>query len=177
MNKKIDVTDYAGVILKAIPKGVLLTTKADGKLNTMTIGWGALGTNWGKPVFEAFIRVHRSTMELLEKNPEFTINVPLGEFEKRIIGVCGSKRGDEEDKFSLLGLTPVESDVISVPGIKELPLTLECRVIYKQPQELALYEGYVADYYPQDVDERDTGSNKDPHVTFFGEIVNAYIAE
>lgn len=54
--RKVEWQDYASDIVRAIPRGVLLTTKADGKVNTMTIGWGTIGTNWSVPVFCAYIR-------------------------------------------------------------------------------------------------------------------------
>ena len=38
MKRNIEVWDYAGTILEQTGKGVLLTTKAKGKVNTMTIG-------------------------------------------------------------------------------------------------------------------------------------------
>ena len=40
--RKIEISDYANEIIKALPKGVLLTSKAD-KVNSMVIGWGMLG--------------------------------------------------------------------------------------------------------------------------------------
>ena len=43
--KKIDIKDYAGDILKALPGGLLLTTKADDKVNSMVIGGGTFGIN------------------------------------------------------------------------------------------------------------------------------------
>lgn len=192
-----DISDYADEIVKAIPKGVLLTSKAGEKVNSMTIAWGTLGTNWGRPVFVAYVRKHRSTVTLLDENPEFTINVPAiadagaaagasgenraartREAARKALGICGSMRGDEVDKVVLAGLTLVDSDVVSVPGIAELPLTLECKVVYRQEQELALYPPEIhASYYPQDVDGRATGSNKDEHIMYFGEIVNAYLIE
>ena len=51
MKKQIEVFDYANDILKGIKTGVLLTTKADDKVNTMTISWGTLGIEWGKTLF------------------------------------------------------------------------------------------------------------------------------
>lgn len=177
-NRKVDPIDYAKEILSAIPKGVLFTTKAGDKVNTMTIGWGTMGTNWSKPVFAAYIRKGRFTAQMLEKNPEFTVNIPLGDFDKKIIGICGSKRGDEVDKIALAGLTPVDSEVVSVPGLKELPLTLECKIIYKQLQERSLYPADIAEtLYPQDIDGMAVGANRDEHITVFGEIVNAYVIE
>lgn len=178
MKQNVNAMDYAKEIMQALPKGILLTTKAGEKVNSMTIGWGTLGVEWGRPIFIAFVREHRFTKEMLEQNPEFTINVPLGECDKTILGVCGTKSGRDIDKVKELSLTLEESEVISVPGIKELPLTLECRVIYQQAQEVpSIAEPYRAKYYPQDVPSDFSGSNKDHHIAYYGEIVNAYIAE
>ena len=83
MKKQIEVFDYANDILKAVKTGVLLTTKADDKVNTMTISWGTLGIEWGKTLFTVFVRENRFTKSQLDKNPEFTINIPVGDFNKR----------------------------------------------------------------------------------------------
>ena len=170
MKQEIQVFDHANTILKETAKGVLLTTKADGKVNTMTIGWGTLGVEWGKPIFIAYVREHRHTWQMLEKNGEFTVNVPMGNC-KEILAYCGTKSGQDTDKIEDLGLTLVEPSQISVPGIRELPLTLECRVIYKRPQDPAAIPQSVKDrYYPANTPD-------DYHTAYYGEIVAAYIAE
>ena len=170
MNKKpINAFDYAAEITKATPKGILLTTKSGSHLNTMTIGWGTLGTEWGIPVFVAYVRESRFTRQLLDENPEFTVNVPLGEIDKQILSFCGTKSGRDVDKFAALGLTAVEPEVISVPGIAQLPLTLECRVVYRQLQNEALEASLRERYYP--------GSEPDLHVAYYGKIVAAYCIE
>ena len=82
------------------------------------------------------------------------------------------------DKIKEMGLTLEESEKISVPGIKELPLTLECKVLYKQEQDRnAIPAGIVEDCYPADVDSAFHGANKDYHTAYYGEIVNAYIIQ
>lgn len=178
MKKKIHPFDYAGEICKAMSPGILLTTKAGDQLNTMTIGWGTIGVEWGKPIFIGFVRESRHTRQMLKENQEFTINVPFGEYDKQILGFCGSKSGRDVNKFEALGLTPEEPEVISVPGIRELPLTLECKVLYAQKQELSLLpEAILNRYYPQDVDGAYPGSNRDYHIAFYGEIVASYIIE
>ncbi len=179
MKREISVFDYAGDIMKRLPSGgVLLTAGADGFVNPMTIGWGTLGIEWGKPVFIAFVRENRYTREMLKKNPEFTVNVPVDDSCKQILGFCGTKSGRDVDKVKELSLTLEESQHISVPGIKELPLTLECRVIYEQKQDLEAIEAESRrKYYPQDVDSSFSGSNKDCHIAFYGEIVGAYMIE
>ena len=178
MKKEIEVFDYANEIMKAVQKGVLVTTKVEDKVNSMTISWGTLGIEWGKPIFTIFVRENRFTKHQLEKNPEFTVNIPIGEFERKILGVCGTKSGHTTDKISELNLTLEESKNISVPGIKELPLTLECKVIYKQKQDKnEITEEILKECYPQDVDGSFHGANRDFHTAYYGEIVGAYIIE
>ena len=178
MKKAIDVFSYANDILKALQTGVLLTTKADNKINSMTISWGTLGRKWEKPIFTVFIRENRFTRQLIEKNPEFTINIPYGSFDKKILGICGTKSGKDLDKIQAAGLTIEEPEVINVPGFKELPLTLECKVVYKRLQaaEAITAENRQA-FYPQDVDGSFHGANRDYHVVYYGEIVSAYLIE
>ena len=173
MKKQVNVFDYAGDICKALPKGILITTRNGDFVNTMTIGWGHLGIEWSKPIFVAYVRESRHTKTMLENHGEFTINVPMGICDKNILGFCGTKSGRDLDKIQELGLHLVDSDVVSVPGIAELPLTLECKVIYKQKQDLsAIPEEIIKRYYPAD----DTGF-QDYHYAYYGEIVNAYLIE
>ena len=178
MKKEIQVFDYAEEILRKLEKGIILNTRAEGKRNCMTISWGTLGIDWGKIIFGVYVRENRCTKEQLEKNPEFTISIPMGDFDKRIIGVCGTESGYEVDKIKELGLTEEEPKSISVPGIKELPLTLECKVIYKQEQDKnVIGEDIKQKFYPQDVHSKYHGANKDYHTMYYGEIVSAYIIE
>lgn len=168
MRKEINLFDHTNEIIKEMQEGALLTTKCDGKVNTMAIGWGMLGIQWSKPVFVAMIRESRYTKELLEKTGEFTVNVPYGEYDKKILGYCGSKSGRDTDKIKDMGLTLVDGVAVDVPAIKELPLTLECKVIYKQKQDsAAISEADKADFY----------SDEDYHIYYFAEVVGAYIVE
>lgn len=174
MKKKINVWDYAGKILEETEKGVLLTTKANGKVNTMTIGWGTLGVEWGKPIYTVFVRESRLTKKMLDENPEFTVNIPYGAYDKSILGICGTRSGRNMDKIKELGLTLEEPEVISVSGIKELPLTLECRVIYRQEQDPdAINEENTARFYPKSAEFPEG----DYHTAYYGQIVDAYIIE
>ena len=174
MKKYIVLWEYAGVILEQVGTAALVTAKADGEVNSMTIGWGTLGTEWAKPIFTVFVRQSRHTKTLLDKNGEFTINVPLkGADVKEIMRVCGTKSGRDINKIKELGLTLEEPDVISVPGIKELPITLECRVVYKQDQNLSLLdEDKRLRYYAPN-----TPNDGDYHTAYYGEVLAAYILE
>ena len=173
MKRKINLWDYAPQILEQTGKGVLLTTVAEGKVNTMTIGWGTLGIQWGKPIYIAFVRESRHTKQMLDKNGEFTVNIPLEGCDKNILSVCGTKSGREMDKIKELGLTLETPETITVPAIKELPLTLECKVIYKQDQDpKAIDPACDARYYA-----KGTPNEGDYHTAYYGEIVNVYVVE
>ena len=112
MKKKIDVFEYTGQILNGVKSGVLITSKSDERVNSMTISWGMLGIEWGKPVFITVIREGRFTRELLEQNGEFTVNIPLDDSQKKALGFCGSKSGRDVNKLKELGLTLEEPESI-----------------------------------------------------------------
>lgn len=172
MKEYISPFDYAHVILNALKKGVLLTTKDGDEVNTMSISWGTLGIEWRKPVFITFVRGCRHTGKLLDVSGEFTVNIPLDTADPQIIAFCGTKSGRDVDKIRALGLTLEQPDAVSAPGIRELPLTLECRVVYKQQQiPDCMPDSDVRSHYPQD-------SNNIPddyHTAYYGEILSAYI--
>ena len=170
MKQHIDPFDYAGEFAKNMARGILLTTKADDRVNTMTIGWGTMGIEWGRPIFVAYVRGSRYTHQMLEQNPEFTINCPVGEIDKKILGFCGTKSARDVDKIKEMDLHLEEPEGISVPGIKELPLTLECEVLYRNPQPAETLPQAILDrYYPENNGKRDF------HYAYYAEIVNAYI--
>lgn len=165
------VYDKASEILNALPGGILLTAAANGRVNTMTIGWGMLGMEWGVPIFTVYVRESRFTKTLLDENPEFTINVPLGDFDRKILGFCGTKSGRDVDKFQALGLTAVPGVEVNAPAIAQLPLTLECRVIYRRDQEpAAIAPNFLERYYPQDA-----AGKQDFHTIYMGQVVSSYI--
>ena len=173
MKREVDLWEYAGKILEATGKGVLLTTKCEGKVNTMTIGWGTLGIEWGKPICTVFVRQSRYTKEFLDKTGVFTVNVPLEGCDKNIIALCGSKSGRDVDKIAELGLTLEEGETVDVPGIRQMPLTLECRVLYQQDQVLdAIETGCRSRYYAPG-----TANENDYHTAYYGLVTKAYIAE
>lgn len=178
MKQEIEVFDYAKEIVSAIPGGVLLTTKNGSKVDAMTIGWGTLGVEWGLPIFVAFVREGRFTREQLDASMEFTVNIPYGAFDKKILGYCGSKTGRNADKIGDLNLTLVESDLVKAPGIRELPITLECKVLYKQLQDKqAIPESIKKTMYPEHVDSSNPRANRDYHIAYYGQIVKAYIIQ
>ena len=175
MKETINAMDYAEHILKALQKGVLLNTCAD-KFNSMVIGWGHLGVIWGKPTFAVYVREHRYTRAQLEKTQEFTVSIPLGEPDKNINRVCGFASGSMIDKVEKAGLSLVPARTVHTPAILQYPMTLECRVLYSQRQDIALLpEEIRRSAYPENVNGDAPLANRDPHTAYIGQIVDAYI--
>ena len=170
MKEKINVFDYAERITKALPEGILLNTKYE-KFNSMVIGWGHLGVIWGLPTFTVYVRQSRYTKPALDAAKEFSISIPVtGRLKKNVFQVCGVQSGRDVDKECAAHLTLVEPNVIGTPGIREVPLTLECKVLYQQDQALsAISEEIISRYYSNGTDVGDF------HTAYIGQIVDAYI--
>lgn len=166
MKEFIDIGAYAQTLQEALPKGILLNTRGD-KFNSMVIGWGGLGVIWGQNVYTVYVRQSRYTKAQLDRTGAFTISVPLDRPVPRIAKVCGSESGFQVDKVQAAGLTLEPPEVISVPGIREYPLTLECRVLYRQDQAI--------DQIPEDIRARFYPDAADFHTAYIGRIVSAYI--
>lgn len=180
MNRKhFDALGHASEIVAANPKGILLTTKADGLVDSMVIGWGMLGTVWSTTTFVAFVRTSRFTHDNLASNPQFTIGVPVGgRLRPDILQVCGTQSARHVDKVAACGLTLVGGEKVDVPAILEAPLTLECEVIYHAAMDADAIPADLRErYYPQDVTDVDAGSSRYPHEVYYGRVVSSYLLE
>ncbi len=170
MKEKVNVFAYAERIVKMLPDGILLNPQGE-KFNSMVIGWGHLGVIWGLPTFTVYVRQSRYTKPQLDRTGEFTVSVPPeGKLDPEVFRVCGVLSGRDTDKEKAAHLTLVKGESVSVPGILEYPLTLECRVLYRQDQVLSELPPEIRHrYYARCTDDGDF------HTAYIGEIVNAYI--
>lgn len=151
-------------LIERIKKGAFLTVKADGKINTMTIGWATIGYIWQKPVLMIAVRDSRYTFTLLEKTGNFTVSIPAGDEYNKAITFCGTKSGRDFNKFKQCNLQSkparyTGSPIIDIPGIH-----YECKIIYKSAMDNAFLDGDIEKLYP----------NKDYHKFYFGEILACY---
>jgi flavin reductase (DIM6/NTAB) family NADH-FMN oxidoreductase RutF len=79
-------------------------------------------------------------LDQIKKIKDFVINVPDRNFMKEI-DFCGHTSGAEYNKFDLTGLTPVKSDNVNAPHIKEMPISIECT--FKDTIEKDYFEKYT----------------------------------
>ena len=145
----------------------LATAGIPEEYNTMTIGWGTMGTMWGPPkggkqIIEVFLRENRCTADVLLRHEYFTVCF-FPEKNRKDLGILGSKTGwDVPNKIQLTSLTP--KALGNAVGFEEACLTFVCRKIYTHKM--------LHEEVPEDV--RNTMyANGDPiHYVFMGEIVD-----
>lgn len=87
----------------------------------------------------------------------------------------GAKSGRYTDKVAELGLTLIDGSKVAVPAIKEVPLTLECKVIYRQEQDHTLLPVTLQKRFYPETQARNHDNAEDEHIVYFGEIVDAYL--
>ncbi len=147
-------------------EGFLLTCgdHSAGRFNTMTVGWGALGCMWKRPMAMVVVRPQRYTREFMEEYPDFTICHFPSEHSEALV-YCGSHSGRDVDKIKECGLSPIPSRKVGSPGFEEADLIIECSKMYfddfKPEHFLA---GFIEENYPA----------KDYHRLYLGEIRAAF---
>lgn len=121
---ELDPNDYR--VLHPRPAYLLVTADKSGKLNVMAASW-VMPVN-DEPLLVALaIDKGSKTYENLLETGELTINV-VGEEHLSVVYGAGSISGKEVDKWARLGLEPLPSKSVRVPGVRGCYGFVECRV-------------------------------------------------
>lgn len=166
MFKKKDVHELQQNVFTEIGKNWMLISaeNAEGKVNTMTASWGAMGVLWGKETVTAYIRQSRYTKEFVDAQEYFTISLFDG--YKKELGVLGSVSGRDRDKIAEVGFTLEE--VEGQPAFTQSKCVLICKKMYSADIPL--------ESMPEEIRERWYGDG-DYHTMYIGEIVGCYVNE
>ncbi|MBO4941780.1 MAG: flavin reductase [Clostridia bacterium] len=162
------MTAYSEYIKKAaeiLPKGAFLTTKNGGKINTMTIGWGTFGFQWGTPTAEVMVRESRFSKELLDSSMEFTLTFPYDNGMKDALSYCGQKSGRDCDKILDCDLSLIDAKEISTPVVSCKGLAFECKIIAKTEMQSGLTDLGVLDKWYK---------NGDLHTIYYAKVEACY---
>ena len=124
---------------------VLVGTTVAAKPNFMTAAWCGVAAST-PPAISVGIRPARYTLEGINTNGTFSINIPSTDLVKEV-DYCGIYSGHKRDKSNIF--TVAYGSLKTAPLIEECPINLECRLI-------------------QSVDLKS-------HVLFIGEIVETYV--
>ncbi len=129
--------------------------------NTMTIGWGALGTMWSRPFAYVAVRHSRYTFEFMEQYDTFTLSAFPPEYQEAL-SLLGNRSGRNGDKISTSGLTPQASSLVAAPCFQEAELVIECRKMYwNDLNPVHFLDEAIYEKYP----------NRDFHRIYYGEVV------
>lgn len=166
MFRKVNVNDLEQNIFNEYENNWMIVSAKDpaGKINGMTVSWGALGRFWEKPAATIYIRQSRFTREFIDSQEYFTISMFEG--HKKELGLYGSKSGRNCDKLAESGMHLAELD--GQPAYEESKCVLICRKMYQDDIRLEdLTDKQRADFYP----------DNDYHTMYIAEITACYVNE
>ena len=103
----------------------MITTSYQGKQNVMTISWTMVLDF--TPQFAFMTGSWNYSYEALVNTKECVIAIPTIDILDTVINV-GTTSGSNVDKFSGLGLTPLQASIVGAPLIKECYANIECRI-------------------------------------------------
>jgi len=96
--------------------------------NAMTIGWGAIGTIWGRnrPTMTVYVAQKRYTHGFMEKKKYFTV---MTFKDRNIAEFMGKHSGRDTDKAKELGLHVAYTEH-GTPYFTEAEMVIECETMY-----------------------------------------------
>ncbi len=148
--------------------GIILVSQGKGgKPNAMTIGWGFLGTIWGKPVCVVAVRKSRYTHVLMEEGKDFTVCLP-GKGMAKALDYLGNNSGRDHDKIREAKLTVRKGISVSTPYLEECPVHIECTTVFKTEMAPGQLDAAI---------EKEMYKTPDYHTIYFGEVKGVYITE
>jgi flavin reductase (DIM6/NTAB) family NADH-FMN oxidoreductase RutF len=139
----------AKTILYPTPVLVVGTYDKDGMANAMTAAWGGICCSV-PPYIAVSMRKATYSHGNIVSCKAFTVSVPSERYAKEA-DYFGIASGRVEDKFAVAGLTPVRSDLVDAPYVREFPLVLECRLAHTF--ELGLHTQFVGEILDVKIDE------------------------
>ena len=136
-----------GTFIYPLP-AVMVSCGTMEKSNIITVAWtGIINTEPAKVYIS--IKPSRYSYEIIKKQGEFVINLTTQKLA-RATDWCGVKTGAKVDKFKEMNLTKEKLNHIKCPGIKESPVTIECRV--EEIRKLGSHDMFIADVLSIDAD-------------------------
>ena len=138
-----------GTFIYPIP-AVMVSCGTMEESKIITVAWtGILNTN--PAMCYISVRPERYSHDIIKENGEFAINLTTRQLAYAT-DWCGVKSGRDVDKFKEMKLTKEKANIISVPLIKESPVSVECKV--KEIVPLGSHDMFVAEIVAIDADEK-----------------------
>ena len=132
------VTDYRNIaklmVHSIVPRPIAFVSSVstEGVLNLAPFSYFTVAS--GNPPVICFAPIVRrdgskkDTLHNIEATGEFVVNVVSEEFAAKM-NVTSGEYPPDVDEFALSGLTPVASEVVKAPRVKESHVNMECRLM------------------------------------------------
>jgi len=160
----------AKTIVFPTPVFIVGTYDKDDKPNAMTVAWG--GICCSKPVCVCVaLREATYSYSSLMARKAFTISIPSQEHIRQA-DYFGMASGKNEDKFAKTKLTPVKSELVDAPYVKEFPFVLECTL--KETVRLGLHTLFIGEVRDIKVEEAMLDSSGNVDITKIKPVVFDY---
>ncbi|MCR5820612.1 MAG: flavin reductase [Bacteroidaceae bacterium] len=143
----------------------LLAAGTKEKSNAMTIGWGGIGTLWGRPALTVYVAEKRYTKEFMDRAEYFTV-MSFDVKDSKVLTYMGTKSGRDGDKAQALGLHTAFT-ANGTPYYTEASVVIECKIMYAAPFDPKSFKGDV----PKNLYSRMSAGI---HTMYIGEVVNAW---
>ena len=135
------------------------------KSNAMTIGWGGIGTLWGRTALTVYVAEKRYTKEFMDKAEFFTV-MAFDVKDSKVLNYMGTKSGRDGDKAQALGLHTAYT-ANGTPYYTEASMVIECKIMYAAP--------FDSQYFKSDVPKNMYANfPAGIHSMYIGEVVNAW---
>ncbi len=106
------------------------------------------------PMIRGGERPKKDTLSNIEATGEFVVNIVSEDFAAQM-NLCAGEYPPDVDEFALSGLTPVPSDIVKPPRVKESRVNMECKlhqIVHVSPKFLggSLVMGEVVRFHVLD---------------------------
>ena len=139
----------AKTIIFPTPVFIIGTYDSSNKPNAMVVAWGGICCS-EPPCVSISLREATYTYGNILERKAFTLNIPSEKYIKEA-DYFGIVSGRAEDKFSSTGLTPIKSELVDAPYVKEFPFILECNLL--QSIKIGLHTLFIGQIKDAKVDE------------------------
>ena len=135
------------------------------KSNAMTIGWGGIGTLWGRTALTVYVAEKRYTKEFMDRSEYFTV-MAFDVAHSNVLNYMGRQSGRDGDKAKALGLHTAYTEN-GTPYYSEAEMVIECRIMYAAP--------FDPQYFKSDAPKNMYRNfPAGVHTMYIGEVVNAW---
>jgi flavin reductase (DIM6/NTAB) family NADH-FMN oxidoreductase RutF len=150
----------AKTIVYPTPVFVVGTYDNAGKPNVMTAAWAGICCSV-PPCVAVSLRKATYSYGNIVARKAFTVSIP-SEAHGCEADYFGIASGKTQDKFAKSKLTPVKSELVDAPYVKEFPVVLECRLLHTV--EIGLHTQFIGEILDVKADESVLGPDGFPDI-------------